>query len=142
MIAPPTVPPDLLTARIGLKERLLATALDWFLIEGDPKCSFTSTGLVPRSSAALPTLPASGSGGRPRWEGFCFAQKVARLDGRPVDAPTALVRSLGAAFGTLALGLGYFWAAWDADRQGWHDKISGTVVVRTPLLNHWSDTVG
>jgi uncharacterized RDD family membrane protein YckC len=25
--------------------------------------------------------------------------------------------------------LGYFWAIWDKDRQAWHDKIAGTVVV-------------
>lgn len=30
----------------------------------------------------------------------------------------------------LPLGLGYFWVAWDARKQGWHDKLAGTVVVR------------
>ena len=132
MIAPPTVPPDLLALpRIGLKERLLATALDWFLIE------------VILNTVHLDGARATFIGGIAYFAGFWIWRqttlggillrlKVARLDGRPVDAPTALVRSLGAAFGTLALGLGYFWAAWDADRQGWHDKISGTVVVRTP----------
>ncbi len=29
------------------------------------------------------------------------------------------------------LGLGYFWAIFDKDNQAWHDKIAGTVVVRT-----------
>ncbi len=28
------------------------------------------------------------------------------------------------------LGLGYLWAIWDDKKQGWHDKIAGTVVVR------------
>ena len=28
------------------------------------------------------------------------------------------------------LGLGYLWAIWDNRKQGWHDKIAGTVVLR------------
>jgi hypothetical protein len=28
--------------------------------------------------------------------------------------------------------LGFFWIGWDRDKQGWHDKIAGTVVVRVP----------
>lgn len=30
----------------------------------------------------------------------------------------------------LPLGLGYFWAGWDAKKQTWHDKLAGTYVVR------------
>ena len=29
----------------------------------------------------------------------------------------------------LPLGLGFFWIVWDRRKQGWHDKIAGTVVV-------------
>ena len=32
----------------------------------------------------------------------------------------------------LFLDLGYLWAAWDPQKQGWHDKIAGTFVI-TPL---------
>jgi len=32
---------------------------------------------------------------------------------------------------SLVIGLGYFWAIWDKDSQAWHDKIAGTVVVRS-----------
>jgi uncharacterized RDD family membrane protein YckC len=31
---------------------------------------------------------------------------------------------------TLPLGLGLLWVAWDDRKQGWHDKLAGTVVVR------------
>jgi uncharacterized RDD family membrane protein YckC len=44
----------------------------------------------------------------------------------------ALVRALAAAFSMVVLFLGFFWIAWDKDKQGWHDKIAGTVVVRLP----------
>ena len=28
--------------------------------------------------------------------------------------------------------LGFLWIAWDKRKQGWHDKLAGTVVIRTP----------
>ena len=28
--------------------------------------------------------------------------------------------------------LGFLWIAWDAERQAWHDKIAGTVVLKLP----------
>ena len=31
----------------------------------------------------------------------------------------------------LVFGLGYFWAIIDRNGQAWHDRIAGTVVVRT-----------
>ncbi|MFT6094780.1 MAG: putative RDD family membrane protein YckC [Pseudohongiellaceae bacterium] len=31
----------------------------------------------------------------------------------------------------IPLGLGYFWIAFDARKQAWHDKLAGTVVVRS-----------
>jgi uncharacterized RDD family membrane protein YckC len=30
------------------------------------------------------------------------------------------------------VGLGFIWIAFDAEKQGWHDKIAGTVVVQLP----------
>jgi len=32
----------------------------------------------------------------------------------------------------LALGLGFLWIAWDPRKQSWHDKLAGTLVVRSP----------
>jgi uncharacterized RDD family membrane protein YckC len=31
----------------------------------------------------------------------------------------------------IVAGLGFLWIVFDEDRQGWHDKIAGTLVVRT-----------
>lgn len=31
----------------------------------------------------------------------------------------------------LPLLLGYIWVSWDRRKQGWHDKLSGTVVIRS-----------
>ncbi|MCY4367665.1 MAG: RDD family protein [Chloroflexi bacterium] len=37
---------------------------------------------------------------------------------------------VGKFLSTIALFLGYLWVAWDKDKRGWHDHISGTYVVR------------
>ena len=64
--------------------------------------------------------------------GIVLGLKVVRLDGQPVTLVVALVRALAAAFSAFVLFLGFLWVAWDPDKQGWHDKIAGTVVVRMP----------
>jgi len=64
--------------------------------------------------------------------GIVLNLQVVRVDGRPLNFLTALVRSLAALFSALVFFLGFFWIGWDRDKQGWHDKIAGTVVVRLP----------
>ena len=66
--------------------------------------------------------------------GLVLGLKVVRLDGRPIDFACALVRGLGAVFSGIAAGLGFFWCAWDTERQTWHDKLAGTVVVRVEKM--------
>ena len=58
--------------------------------------------------------------------------RVVRLDGRAIDWPTAIVRALGCFLSAAVAGLGFIWVVFDPERQSWHDKIAGTVVVRTP----------
>ena len=41
-----------------------------------------------------------------------------------------VVRYLGYYVSLIALGLGYFWVGWDKKKQGWHDKMAGTLVVK------------
>lgn len=58
--------------------------------------------------------------------------KVVRLDGRELDWPTAFVRALSCFLSLVIAGLGFLWMIFDPERQTWHDKIAGTVVVRVP----------
>jgi uncharacterized RDD family membrane protein YckC len=58
--------------------------------------------------------------------------RVVRTDGRDIEWETAIVRALGCFLSAIPLGLGFFWIAFDSNRQAWHDKIAGTVVVRVP----------
>ncbi len=62
--------------------------------------------------------------------GIIFDLHVVRLDGRPVDWETAIVRALGCFLSLAVVGLGFIWIAFDDGSQAWHDKIAGTVVVR------------
>jgi uncharacterized RDD family membrane protein YckC len=60
------------------------------------------------------------------------------ISAKVVDAKTggtlspgqAIGRYLGYFVSLLPLGLGIFWVAFDAKKQGWHDKLAGTVVLR------------
>ena len=64
--------------------------------------------------------------------GIVVGIKLVRVDGRPVDVGVALVRAAAAIFSALVLGLGFFWAGWDREKQSWHDKIAGTMMVTVP----------
>jgi uncharacterized RDD family membrane protein YckC len=60
--------------------------------------------------------------------------RIVHTDGRPIGFAAALLRLLGSFFSLAALGLGFFWAGWSRDKQSWHDKMAGTVIVHTPLI--------
>ena len=64
--------------------------------------------------------------------GVVFGLKIVRLDGRPIDFAVALVRSLFSIISFVFLMFGFFWAGWDKEKQSWHDKIAGTVIVKVP----------
>jgi uncharacterized RDD family membrane protein YckC len=62
--------------------------------------------------------------------GLVFDLQVVRLDGRPVDWETAIIRALSCFLSLVVAGLGFLWIVFDDNKQAWHDKIAGTVVVR------------
>jgi uncharacterized RDD family membrane protein YckC len=62
--------------------------------------------------------------------GIVFDLHVVRVDGRPLDWETAIVRALGCFLSLCVVFLGFIWIAFDDNHQAWHDKIAGTVVVR------------
>ena len=57
--------------------------------------------------------------------------KVIRTDGSALTMTQGLIRYLGLFVSFLVLLIGFIWVAFDADKQGWHDKIAGTYVIRT-----------
>jgi uncharacterized RDD family membrane protein YckC len=57
-------------------------------------------------------------------------QVVGVADGKKIDVMRALLRYVGFIIAALPLLIGLIWAAFDARKQGWHDKIASTVVIR------------
>jgi len=51
-------------------------------------------------------------------------------DGTRIGFWRACLRYVGFLLSTWILGIGLIWAAFDSRKQGWHDKIAGTVVIR------------
>ncbi len=59
-----------------------------------------------------------------------FAIRVINADAGPLPLTAAIYRWLGYLVSGGALGLGFIWALFDADGRAWHDRLSGTMVVR------------
>ncbi len=59
--------------------------------------------------------------------------KVVNEDGTPLDYRKAFLRWLGYFLCDLTFYIGYLWAAFDRRKQGLHDKVCHTVVVRTDV---------
>ncbi len=55
------------------------------------------------------------------------------VDAQTLAAPSAaqnIIRYLGYFVSLLPLGLGFLWIGWDRRKQGWHDKLARTVVIK------------
>jgi uncharacterized RDD family membrane protein YckC len=53
----------------------------------------------------------------------------------PLTVSQGFYRYLMFILGSLPLGLGYFSIGWNTHKQGWHDRIVGTLVVRKSYLD-------
>ncbi|AOT08903.1 RDD family protein [Pseudoalteromonas luteoviolacea] len=59
------------------------------------------------------------------------------IDAKIVDVKTganlttkqSLIRYIAYYVSLIPLGIGFLWVAWDPKKQGWHDKVAGTVVI-------------
>ncbi|MDP9253277.1 MAG: RDD family protein [Chloroflexota bacterium] len=57
--------------------------------------------------------------------------KVVRTDGSSLTILQAFIRYIGLVVSIACIFIGVIWAAFDVNKQGWHDKIAGTYVVRS-----------
>jgi uncharacterized RDD family membrane protein YckC len=64
--------------------------------------------------------------------GIIFQLRIVRADGTPMRFADSLVRGLSGLFSVAVVGLGFFWMLKDPEKQTWHDKITGTYVVKVP----------
>jgi uncharacterized RDD family membrane protein YckC len=70
------------------------------------------------------------------WPGQTIGNKllnirVIKTDGSDLSLVVALIRYVGLVVSILVIFIGVIWAAFDPNKQGWHDKIAGTYVIKT-----------
>ncbi|CAN5158949.1 RDD family protein [soil metagenome] len=135
----PAVPGASATEKIGFFPRLLAFIVDAIVL-GVVTAILTSVvfaGDVVRSQG-LGTLLGlayyvyfwSGAGGGQTLGMKVLNIKVERTDGTPLTVTGAIVRYVGLIVSFFVVLLGVIWIIFDPQKQGWHDKIAGTYVVR------------
>lgn len=61
--------------------------------------------------------------------------EVRGQDGALLSVPRALGRTLGKYVSALPLYLGFLWAAWDPEKQTWHDKFVSSYAVQQALVH-------
>lgn len=54
---------------------------------------------------------------------------ISLADGGSIGYGRAFIRYIGRIVSAIPLLLGYFWMLWDSEKQTWHDKFAGSVVV-------------
>lgn len=59
-----------------------------------------------------------------------FGMKIVDSDGNNLTPVKAILRYVGYVISIVPLFLGFLWVAFDKEKQGFHDKIAGTHVVR------------
>jgi uncharacterized RDD family membrane protein YckC len=136
----PTISPVLSCPRAGFWERMGAAFLDMVAVGFITGFAHGSLGYLLRFLNGPPVffiVALAYFAGLWAWKGTTIGGIVLKLhvvrhDGGPLTFLVALVRGLAAAFSAVVFFLGFFWIGWDREKQGWHDKIAGTVVVRVP----------
>ena len=59
--------------------------------------------------------------------------KIIRTDSSPITLSHAFIRYCGYIVSVLTLFIGFIWIAFDSHKQGIHDKIADTYVVKLPV---------
>jgi uncharacterized RDD family membrane protein YckC len=57
--------------------------------------------------------------------------RVIKTDGTDLTIVQAFIRYVGLFVSFLVIFIGVIWVAFDPNKQGWHDKIAGTYVIKT-----------
>ena len=70
-----------------------------------------------------------------------FSLRVVQAGGAHMTLGIAFLRWVGYIISKIPLFLGFIWAAFDGNKQGWHDKIAGTCVIRMDGFGEAADRV-
>lgn len=58
--------------------------------------------------------------------------RIIKTNGHPFTDADVILRYIGYLISAMLLLLGFIWAFFDDKKQGWHDKIANTYVVKAP----------
>jgi uncharacterized RDD family membrane protein YckC len=64
--------------------------------------------------------------------GIICQLRLVRADGQPLQLGDAFIRGLAGILSGVVAGLGFLWMLKAPERETWHDKIAGTMVVKVP----------
>ena len=95
----------------------------------DPATSGNGLGLL--ASIVYFVVLWSSTGGGQTLGMRIFNLKVIRTDGSELTIVQALIRWVGLFISFIVIFIGVIWVAFDSEKQGWHDKIASTYVVKT-----------
>jgi uncharacterized RDD family membrane protein YckC len=121
--------------RVGFWLRLAASFLDGmlllvpylvFVVTVGPGTAWT---LWLFGSVAYFTLLEGGRDGQTLGKKAAGIRVIDLGTGGPLGYGRAFVRWLGRWVSLLVFGLGYLWMLWDPEKQTWHDKMAGSIVV-------------
>ena len=123
------------TDKIGFLTRTLATIIDFVLLGiigsllngGDPG---RGSGLSTLLGVAYFMYFWSSYGHGQTLGDRALSIRVVKTDGSELTLVDALIRYVGLIISCVALFIGVIWVAFDANKQGWHDKIAKTYVVK------------
>jgi uncharacterized RDD family membrane protein YckC len=129
------------TAAVGEKagagQRFLAFVIDAVILGVVNQILTSLSGQDPTTSTGLSTLVGIVYviGFWQAWNGQTPGKRVmgiriVKADGSAFGLVPAILRYVGYFVSGIVLLLGYIWILFDKDKQGWHDKIAGTYVVK------------
>jgi len=106
---------------------VVGNILNSILFGGDPT---SGSGLSTLVGIAYYLYFWSASSGGPTLGMRIFNLKVIKTDGSALTYGGALVRYVMLIVSFACFFLGVIWVAFDPNKQGWHDKVAGTFVIK------------
>ena len=117
---------------VGFGARLTAGAIDlllFFVVAGPLALAGLSGFFVESLLPALVLVWFWRRYGATPGKGAVYARIVDARTGGAVSTGQCVARALGYLLSAVPLFLGFVWIAIDRRKQGWHDKIAGTLVI-------------
>jgi len=118
---------------IAISFPLLIALYGWAYFDGQKTGFLAGTGdfvitwLLPAAASIVFWLTRQATPGKM----LLSARVVDARTGNTLTVGQSIGRYLGYFVSTLPFGLGLIWVAFDPRKQGWHDKLAGTVVIRS-----------